>query len=259
MTISTTKSKIKLEVPSINTNGSKFYIIDNGKPVAVKLVETYVTAAGDVRGHFKLGNGKEILNGKLGREYAGCSNCLTMFSDVDAIKRKDYSFRRKAYATLEDLYENKTMERISLNCPYFNIVGPFASISAVDRGYWNDTNNYEFSCDFYDVNSNTGAIGHKGCSFNKIVFSNGKWCFCDDDLTPAALFRENMFPTEHDAKAYLAKRLVGAEALDFDDEAKKDKASSISVTIRVGDKEYRKELSIASDINIIMGVISDIG
>lgn len=253
--IYTENSKTYLAVSKVRTNGEKFYIVLNGKPTAIKLVDTYVNASGDVRGHFKCANGQEFLDGKLGIEHDFTRTCPEhiAFTDMAAYRKEDYSIcKMAAYATLDDLKAQKTISSEGLY--HIEVNGPFGNIYPTN-GNAKDWCGRKFHCSFYKAYPDNGSIKRHECEYEKIVNVGGEWYFANTETNaPIIVFKEDVFGREKDARAYLAKKASESEVVDFDDEPKKEEPKTITISIHVGDVE-QKEVIPAGLLSILLNNI----
>lgn len=259
--IYTENSKVYLAVSKLRTNGEKFYIVLNGKPTAIKLVDTYVNASGEVRGHFKCANGQEFLDGKLGIEQDFTRTCPehVAFTDMAACRKDDYSIcKMAAYASLDDLRAQRTIPYEGLY--HIAVNGPIDKIYPTN-GNAKDLCGRKFHCSFYKAYPNNGSVKRLEDEFDKIVNIGGEWYLADTETNaPYHNFKENVFGREKDAREYLAKKASESEVVDFsevadfDDEHKREEPKTITISIHVGDVE-QKEVIPADLLNVLLNNI----
>lgn len=229
-------------VSSINKNGEKFYIVMDGTPVAVKLVDTHVTQLGDVVGKFLLATGTEVV-GELNKCFKGknipySDNGYIILFGIEKNPKEAYDWYY-AFANLADLRIGKTIPFDYID--RFDVFGPWSKIQFEEnyRGSF-------FSPYFYVANTTNGYVREvsDSCEYEFLVFDKtlNMWCLSKDGHTPHKNFRKDIFPTQSAAEKYYAAEISQKKVVDFDDEDTTEKTEFVSITIQIGKDEMKESV-----------------
>lgn len=239
-------------IPSINKNGEKFYIVLNGTPTAVKLIDTYLTPNGSVKGEFLLATG-EKYEGKLEPDYMGISYPYSTNGKITrfTIKDEDNKLTFVAYSNLEDLKIGKTIGFDYLE--HIDVYGPWSKLMKEE----NYDHNWFITGHFFVADTRRGTIKESECGskYDKLVFDKVLgWCFSKDGHSPMTSFRTDIFSNYTSAENYYKTELSKKKVVDFEDDVIEEKSESVSFVSRVkGETEDIPEELVGQILKMVYG------